>query len=73
MSEYTVGLQDYNACEIEYIIRTSSGKLYNNGIYARRWKKLQAKIANADSLVEQMEGSSILTAHYYRHNYASLL
>jgi len=39
----------------------------------RRWGRLMAALVKAEPGIEACDGASILTAHYFRHNYASTL
>lgn len=41
--------------------------------YTRWWEELMESLYESDSTIESIEGRSILTAHYFRHNYASVL
>lgn len=41
--------------------------------YKRRWARLMRAMLEADPTIENEDGVSILTPHYYRHNYASVL
>lgn len=41
--------------------------------YRDVWRGLQAALYAADNSMQSAAGRSILTAHYYRHNYASIL
>jgi len=41
--------------------------------YKRRWARLMKAMIDADPTIEAEDGRSILTPHYYRHNYASVL
>lgn len=39
----------------------------------RRWNRLMTAMYSLDNSIEANDGQSILTAHYFRHNYASVL
>ena len=41
--------------------------------YSQAWDGLSAALLEANKKIQSKEGHSILTAHYYRHNYASIL
>lgn len=41
--------------------------------YSQAWDSLSAALIDYDKKIESRKGRSILTAHYYRHNYASIL
>lgn len=41
--------------------------------YKRRWSRLMTAMYEADNSIESDNGASMLTAHYFRHNYASIL
>lgn len=41
--------------------------------FVRTWKRLMRAVYEADPAIEAIDGRSILTPHYFRHNYASLL
>lgn len=61
-----------------YIIQgPKSGSYLSRTSYTRMWDRLMAAMYEADSSIEAREGwsglRSILTPHYFRHNYASVL
>jgi len=41
--------------------------------FSRLWKRLMKAMVEANPSIEQKDGASILTPHYFRHNYASVL
>ena len=41
--------------------------------FTRRWERLMKAMAEVDPSIESKNGRSVLTAHYFRHNYASIL
>lgn len=41
--------------------------------YSQAWDSLSAAMFDYDKSIESKKGRSILTAHYYRHNYTSIL
>lgn len=41
--------------------------------FSRLWKRLMKSMTESDPSIEQKNGASILTPHYFRHNYASVL
>ncbi|MEG1523985.1 MAG: site-specific integrase [Clostridia bacterium] len=60
---------------IGYLLRAPrSGQYWSQSTYVKHWKKIQAAYIMCDPSIESDEsGKSVLTAHYFRHNYASLL
>ena len=52
------------------IIHSTGNKLQ---AYRNTWEDLRKALYNADKKIEARGAKSILTAHYYRHNYASIL
>ena len=57
-----------------FLIRAPRTKLFwTKATYERHWAKIRVAIYAADNTVEHDEVGSILTPHYFRHNYATLL
>ena len=57
-----------------YIIRSPQANTYlNQSTYKRRWLRLMEAVYAADNSIEAKDCASILTPHYFRHNYASVL
>lgn len=57
-----------------FLIRAPRTKLFwTKATYERHWAKIREDIYAADKTVEHDEKGSILTPHYFRHNYATLL
>ena len=57
-----------------YVIRAPrTGEFWSQATFVRRWKLLQAALLNAARGIESNGAGSILTPHYFRHNYASIL
>jgi integrase len=52
------------------IVQSAGNKLQ---AYRNEWESLRAALYAADKTIEAKGKKSILTAHYYRHNYASIL
>ena len=45
----------------------------NQSTYKRRWSRLMKAVYDVGEDIEGKDGESILTPHYFRHNYASVL
>jgi len=56
-----------------FVFPAPDGSFWRNTQLNRLWKSLMQKVYDADNTIEAKEGISILTAHYFRHNYASVL
>ena len=56
-----------------FVIQSSKGTHQNNSSFYRIWNNLAKAMYEADNTIESEDGSSILTPHYFRHNYATLL
>lgn len=56
-----------------FIIHGEGGRPISNNGLRWRWKRLSAAMAEAEPEIEQKEGKSILTPHYFRHNFSSIL
>lgn len=56
-----------------FIIQGKRGGHQNNSSFYRIWDELTAAMHEADPEIESEDGKSILTPHYFRHNYATLL
>ncbi|MDL2235423.1 site-specific integrase [Christensenellaceae bacterium OttesenSCG-928-L17] len=56
-----------------FVIQGRDGNFMGNGAFAKAWKDLMCELCLADKEIENKEGISVLTAHYYRHNYATIL
>jgi len=67
-------LQKYRRIGNGYILRAPrTGEFWSQATFVRRWKLLQAALLNAARGIENNGEGSILTPHYFRHNYASIL
>ena len=58
---------------IGWVFCRADGQPYHEGDFKRVWRGLQKALADASPDIDQRDGLSTLTAHYYRHNYATLL
>ena len=58
---------------IGWIFSRPDGQPYRESDFVRVWRELQKALVAAVPEIEQESGRSILTAHYFRHNYATLL
>ena len=57
-----------------YIIRApKTGEFWPQATFVRHWQSIQTALLKASSGIEQDGSGSILTPHYFRHNYASIL
>ena len=56
-----------------FIIQAPNGSFLNQSTFVRRWDRLMRALCDADQSIESAEGKSVLTPHYFRHNYASIL
>lgn len=57
-----------------YIIRAPrTGEYWSQATFVRRWRQLQAALLEAAGGIENNGTGSVLTPHYFRHNYASIL
>jgi len=57
-----------------YIIRAPhNGSHWSQGTFMRHWRLIQAALLKAAPGIENDGKGSILTPHYFRHNYASIL
>ena len=61
-----------------YIFTTDGTSFLSNSTYGRYWRSLMGAMYDADQtleykVLEKGEHISILTAHYFRHNYATVL
>lgn len=58
---------------IGWVFSRPDGQPWREADFKRVWRELQKALADAAPEIEQENGRSILTAHYFRHNYATLL
>ena len=57
-----------------FVFPAPDGTYYRNSSSNRLWRSLMERMAELESDIETREGgASILTPHYFRHNYASIL
>lgn len=57
-----------------YIIRApKTGEFWPQATFVRHWRSIQEALLKAVSDIESSGSGSILTPHYFRHNYASIL
>jgi len=57
-----------------YIIRAPrTGESWSQATVVRYWRQLQTALLEAARGIENNGTGSILTPHYFRHNYASIL
>lgn len=57
-----------------FVFPAPDGTYYRNSSSNRLWRSLMERMAELEPDIETREdGSSILTPHYFRHNYASIL
>lgn len=57
-----------------FVLPSAMGRNFiGESSYERKWDGLMRELAKADPSIEQADGQSILTAGYFRHNYASIL
>ncbi|HWQ97444.1 MAG TPA: site-specific integrase [Clostridia bacterium] len=67
-------LQEHRQIGKGYIIRAPrSGEFWSQATFIRRWRLIQAALLEAAPSIENDGKGSILTPHYFRHNYASIL
>lgn len=58
---------------IGYIFLSRSGGLWHSATYSRRWRTIAEDLYKACPQIDAVGGKSVLTAHYFRHNFASIL
>ena len=58
---------------IGWVFSRPDGHPYHESDFRSAWRAIQRALADAAEDVEQQDGRSILTPHYFRHNYATLL
>lgn len=58
---------------IGWVFCRADGQPWREADFKRAWRDLQKALAAAAPEITQADGRSILTPHYYRHNYATLL
>lgn len=58
---------------IGYVFPAPDGDHWRNTQLNRLWKDLARAMCDADPTIENKDGASVLTAHYFRHNFASVL
>lgn len=58
---------------IGWVFSRPDGQPYHAGDFRRAWDAIQKGLASADPSIDQQDGKSTLTPHYFRHNYATLL
>ena len=57
-----------------FVFPAPDGTYYRNSSSNRLWRSLMERMAELETDIDTREdGSSILTPHYFRHNYASIL
>lgn len=57
-----------------YIIRAPKTSMFwSQATFVRRWRKIQEALLKAAPGIEHDSSGSVLTPHYFRHNYASIL
>jgi integrase len=72
--ELMILLQKHRQIGNGYIIRAQrTGEFWSQSTFVRRWRLLQTALLEAARGIENNGSGSILTAHYFRHNYASIL
>ena len=72
--ELMILLQKHRQIGNGYIIRAQrTGEFWSQSTFVRRWRQLQTALLNAARGIESNGAGSILTPHYFRHNYASIL
>jgi len=58
----------------DYVIRTArTGSFWTQSTFSRHWRSIQIELLRLDPSIENDGVGSILTPHYFRHNYASIL
>ena len=58
---------------IGYVFPAPDGDHWRNTQLNRLWKDIARAMCDADPTIENKDGVSVLTAHYFRHNFASIL
>lgn len=58
---------------IGYVCPAPDGDYWRNTALFRAWKDIARAMADVDSGIEQEKGVSVITPHYFRHNFASVL
>jgi len=72
--ELTAMLQPIRQIGSGYVVRApKSGSYWSQATFIRRWRSIQAALLEAEPGIENNGRGSILTPHYFRHNYASIL
>ena len=83
--ELAAALKPLRGIKGTYVLRSPKTHTHlNQSTYKRRWERLQRAMYEADAAIreetgseaapiESKEGLSVLTPHYFRHNYASVL
>jgi integrase len=67
-------LQKNRSVGAGFVIQSPHLKSYwSQGTFVRHWNAIQKAIYDIDHTVENAGHASILTPHYFRHNYATLL
>lgn len=57
---------------IGWVFTRPDGQPYHDSDFRRVWRGLMRAMVDAAPEIEQEDGQSILTPHYYRHNFASI-
>ena len=50
-----------------------TGSFWTQSTFSRHWRSIQTELLRIDPSIENDTVGSILTPHYFRHNYASIL
>jgi integrase len=67
-------LQKFRQIGTQFVVQAPQNKQHwSKSTFDRHWLKFQRMIFALDSSVEHDDNGSILTSHYVRHNYATLL
>lgn len=74
VDELYVLLQKCRSVGNGFVIQSPHLKsFWSQGTFVRHWNAIQKALSEIDPSIENVRGSSILTPHYFRHNYATLL
>ena len=67
-------LQKHRQIGSGYVIRAArTDSFWTQSTFSRHWRSIQTELLRIDPSIENDTVGSILTPHYFRHNYASIL
>lgn len=73
-SDLEASLRSFRSLPEMFVFPASrGGEFLSQSTFIHRWDRLMQAMAAADPSIETVDGKSILTPHYFRHNYASVL